>query len=452
VEGTPRNLEAPVLRRGGPGYEQARRAAVPNGRLPDRFPALIVRPRAEQDVVAAVELARREGMKVGIRSGGHSWAASYLRDGGMLIDLSAMTRLEVDVEGRSAAVQPALTGTALNRELRRHGLFFPAGHCTGVGLGGFLLQGGFGWNSRRWGPACMSVEGIEVVTASGELVTADAGQNADLLWAARGAGPGFFGVVTSFQLKLRPRPPVIRVSSQVYPVEVLEELLGWVGEIQSSVSRAMELMVFLRRDLDPRIPGPGAMLLAPVLAESEEEATEAAAVLETCPVIDRAVAREHNVVTEIDELLEKSDDFYRPGWRMVADNMWSSEPVGKLIPVARRVAETLPGAPSHMMWLVWGGSPERPDMAFSMEAETYIALYSVWEEPRQDAPHEAWVAETMREFEPLSAGIQLADENLGVRPAPFMSSDNLRRLEELRRRWDPEGLFHSFMGLPGTAS
>ena len=71
-----------------------------------------------------------------------------------------------------------------------------------VGLGGFLLQGGFGWNSRLWGPACASVTSINVVTADGELVHANASQNSELFWAARGAGPGYFGAVTRLSVKL----------------------------------------------------------------------------------------------------------------------------------------------------------------------------------------------------------------------------------------------------------
>jgi FAD/FMN-containing dehydrogenase len=75
-----------------------------------------------------------------------------------------------------------------------------------VSLGGFLLQGGFGWNSRLWGPACCSILGMDIVTADGELVHANESENADLFWAARGSGPGFFGVVTRFHLCLQPRP------------------------------------------------------------------------------------------------------------------------------------------------------------------------------------------------------------------------------------------------------
>jgi len=170
----PGENEGAVLWRGDDGYEAARRAAVWNGRKPNRFPEVIVRPRTDDEVIAAVRLARTRGLKIGVRSGGHSWAASFLRDGGMLIDLSRMTAFSVDAAARTAAIQPGLKGTDLNRALRKHGLFFPSGHCTSVGLGGFLLQGGFGWNSRQWGPACVSVRAIDVVTADGERVHADA--------------------------------------------------------------------------------------------------------------------------------------------------------------------------------------------------------------------------------------------------------------------------------------
>src|SRR6202035_1921236 len=100
-------------------------------------------------------------------------------------------------------------GDELLELLAKHDLFFPAGHCPGVGLGGYLLQGGFGWNGRVHGPACMSVEAIDVVLGDGSRVHASEEENADLLWAARGAGPGFFGVVTSFYLRLVRKPKLV---------------------------------------------------------------------------------------------------------------------------------------------------------------------------------------------------------------------------------------------------
>ena len=441
-------IEGEVLRRDDVGYEAARRESVRNGRVPERFPDVIVRATGEEDVLAAVGLARERGMSIGIRSGGHSWSASFLRDGGMLLDLSAMTEVRIDSDARTASVQPGLVGSQLSRQLRERDLFFPTGHCTNVGLGGFLLQGGFGWDSRLLGPACMSVRGIEVVTADGKLVSADEQRNSDLYWAARGGGPGFFGVVTRFHLALYSCPPVVRVSAQAYSVDVLDELLNWAREIQPQVSRRMELMVFLRHDL-PGLDGPGLLVMGPVLAESEEEAAEAASVLDTSPVADRAVTRESNVPTEIDELLAGSAEMLYPvGPRYASDNMWTNASAEDLMPGMRRIAEGLPAAPSHMMWMLWGPNPERPDMAFSCEADLYIALYSVWDDPAEDRRHEAWVAENMRALEPLSAGIQLADENLGERPFRFMSEENLGRLQRLRTDWDPEGVFHSYMGMP----
>src|SRR5262245_3684566 len=201
-----------VFWRDDPGYEQVRRSAVANGRKPDRFPDVIVRAQNDAEVVEAVKLAKSRNLKIGVRSGGHSWAASFLRHGGMLIDLSPMVGFSVDIDRQTASVQPAVRGADFNRALLKDRLFFPTGHCMPVCLGGFLLQGGFGWNSRLWGPACCSVIGMDIVTADGELVHADEYQNAELFWAARGAGPGFFGVVTRFDLNLKRRPQVMMKS------------------------------------------------------------------------------------------------------------------------------------------------------------------------------------------------------------------------------------------------
>jgi FAD/FMN-containing dehydrogenase len=131
-----------------------------------------------------------------VRGGGHSWCGTPLRDGGMLIDLARLKEVIVHPRTRTAMVQPVVSGRELSHRLAAHGLAFPYGHCSTVPLSGFVLSGGFGWNMGSWGPACFSLEAIDVVTAAGQLVRATEDQHADLLWAARGAGAGFFGVVT----------------------------------------------------------------------------------------------------------------------------------------------------------------------------------------------------------------------------------------------------------------
>jgi len=159
--------------RGTDGYETARRATVWNGLLPDRFPDVIVQAHDTDDVVAAIRYARANGHHVGVRSGGHSWVASHLRDGGLLLDVSRLDHCTVEPDRMTADVGPGKVASVFAAELDGQGLFFPSGHCEGICLGGYLLQGGYGWNSKIVGPACESVLGLEVVTADGETVYCD---------------------------------------------------------------------------------------------------------------------------------------------------------------------------------------------------------------------------------------------------------------------------------------
>src|SRR6185437_5484484 len=264
--------------RGVDGYEAARRETVWNAILPQRFPDVIVQACDADDVVAAIRYARAQGYKVGIRSGGHSWAASHLRDGGMLLDVSRLDHCGIDA-------------SAFATHLDAQGLFFPSGHCEGIRLGGYLLQGGYGWNSKVVGPACESVLGLEVVTAEGERLYCDPSHHPDLYWAARGSGPGFFGVVTSFTLRLHVRPAVLGTCLYMYPIEVADEVFGWARSISAEVDDRVELQVLTSRNAPEVGPDvPTVAIASPVFADSDDEAAKALAILGTCPVIDRAIA------------------------------------------------------------------------------------------------------------------------------------------------------------------
>ena len=440
-------FQGPLLERGAEGYEQARAAALWNARVPEAYPDLIVQARSEKDVIGVVRLARERGMQLSVRSGGHSWAGNHIRDGGILLDLSALTAVSIDRETMRAAVQPGVQGTALVAALAEQGLFFPAGHCVGVAVGGYLLQGGFGWNGRVHGPACMSVEAIDVVTADGELVHADGEAHPDLLWAARGAGPGFFGVVTRFHVRVYPRPQHVANAVHTYPVELIDEVFTWAGEIGPRVDRRTELMVILHYDDAGEVE---VAVTGPTLVDTEEQARAALSLLETCPVIDRAKISVPYLPVSMDDLYAGVRAAYPDEHRYVADNMWTHAPAKDLLPGIRRIAETLPEAPySHMLWMNWGESPKRPEMAYSCEDETYIAVYGVWTDPARDEVNVPWAAERMAEMDHLATGIQLADENLRARPARFVSDANLRRLDEIRSAYDPSGIFRGWMGRPG---
>jgi FAD/FMN-containing dehydrogenase len=130
-------------------YEEARIGRVFNHRRPQRFPIAVVKASSVEDIIAAVRLAAEKNCRVAVRSGGHSWAAWSVRDQSILIDLGNFKEIDVDQDNRLARVTSSITGRQLNSKLiSEYDLMFPGGHCPDVGLGGFLLQGGMGWNCR----------------------------------------------------------------------------------------------------------------------------------------------------------------------------------------------------------------------------------------------------------------------------------------------------------------
>jgi FAD/FMN-containing dehydrogenase len=433
--------------RGDDRYEAARRATVWNGRIPPRFPDVIVQAEDTDDVVAAVRYAQTHRLQVGVCSGGRSWSANHLRDGGLLLDVGRLDQCTIDAERMVAVVGPGKDGSVLAAELDAQGLFFPAGHCTGVALGGYLLQGGYGWNSRALGPACESVLAVDVVTAEGELIHCDAEHYPDLYWAARGAGPGFCGVVTAFHLKLYERPPVISASIYVYPIQLTDEVFTWAREIGADVDRRVEMQVVAT----PALPAigldqPGIVVLSPVFAESDAEATEALALLDTCPVLEQAIVRVPFAPMSLAAWYETVNAATPAGYRYATDNMWTSASGEQLLPGIRHMIETMPPFPSQLVLVNWGPSPVRQDMAFSLEDNVFLALYAGWKDADDDEKYADWARSNMAAMEHLASGAQLADENLGGRPARFATDEAMARLDKVRAEYDPHGRFHAWMG------
>ncbi|MFI0714951.1 FAD-binding oxidoreductase [Streptomyces inhibens] len=439
-----------VLRRGDEGYEQARRAVIWHAGAPNRFPEVIVRAHDEDGVMDAVRLARDEDRQMAVCSGHHSWSGSHLRDGTVLLDLAGLRDVSVDSETMTATVQPGVRGSELGALLHERGLFFPVGHCEGVCVGGYLLQGGFGWRGRELGPSCMSVTGIDVVTADGNHTYADGTRNTDLFWAARGAGPGFFGVVTRFHVKLYSLQPVTLTSFYLYPPDVWEEYLRWSRSIEPTLPAEVELWNLMYRDESMSSEGPVISVSATAFVDTEERAREALALFERCPVRDRALIAEVNRATTTSELTARNTH-YPPDRRFIADNTWTHASFDELLPGLRAIHQDFPPAPTHLVWFPWTLTPQRPSMAYSVEDELYLALYAGWEHPADDETYRRWVTERMRAMEPLATGIQLADENLINRPRRFVTEDSLRRLDEIRARYDPDGRFVSWLGRPQFA-
>lgn len=436
-------MDGHLYQRGERGYEDARRAAVWNGRKPDRFPELIVVASTEDDVAATVRIAREKGMRIAVRSGGHSWVGAPVRDGGILLDLSELQEIAVDPAARTAAVQSGVVGAALDAALAEHGLFFPVGHCPDVGLAGFLLGGGYGWNSKNLGPACFSIEAVDVVTADGELVHADDENHPDILWAVRGGGPGIFVIVTRFHLRLHPRPSAITQTTHLYPADAAADVLRWA--MTAPLSPKVQLVVMATIPPIEGFTAPIVLLTATVFVDAAEEARELLAPLDDAPVAGRALMQQVQVPKTMDELFAEVALGNPKGMRYAADNMWTAATPDELVPVLAPLFEAMPNPRSHVILYFWGQERTMPVAAWSSQAPLYLALYGVWEDEADDDRIQAWVRGSIEAVATLSAGTQFGDSDLSRRFDRPLSDANLARMEELRGDHDPDGLFHGYL-------
>lgn len=202
-------------------YEEARR--IWNG-LIDRRPALIARCTGTADIIQAVQFAREHSLLISVKGGGHNVAGKAVCDGGLMIDLSLMNGVRVDPTSRTARVEPGCALGDVDHETQQFGLVLPSGIVTTTGVAGLTLGGGFGWLSRKWGLTCDHLKSADLITAKGELVHVNEQENEDLLWGLRGGG-GNFGIVTSFEFKLRPLGPEVTAGLVFHPLEEAEKVL-----------------------------------------------------------------------------------------------------------------------------------------------------------------------------------------------------------------------------------
>src|SRR5215470_9899641 len=209
------------------GYEEARR--VHNG-LVNKRPALIARCRGVADVVDAVKLARKLGLEVAVRGGGHNVAGRATIDGGLMIDLALMKGIHVDPAARTGRAQGGVTWAELNRETQMHGLAVTGGVVSSTGIAGLTLGGGLGWLMGKHALALDNLLSIDLVLADGRVVTVSEHENADLFWGARGGG-GNFGVATSLEYRLHPVGPQITGGLIAYPFDEAWDVLRYYRDM-----------------------------------------------------------------------------------------------------------------------------------------------------------------------------------------------------------------------------
>lgn len=431
-----------LLTPGEPGFSPALSSVVWNDLKPPREPAAIVRARTVQDAVDAVALARTSGWKVTARSGGHAWTGYSVVEGGLVIDMSALGGIEYDAATGIVSVEPGVRSRDLTRFLAEHGRTFPGGHCPTVGVTGFTLGGGFGFNSRVVGPACFSIQAIDAITGDGDLRRYDDESAPELLWAARGTGPGFFGVITKLHLATYPAPGVLGASMQCYPLASLPRFAPWFLETAASVDPRVNPVV-----IGTHFPGqadPVLLLTNYCFADDLDEMRELLRPFEESPLRGETIMTVPPHESSFDEQYAILDQHYPEGFRYVTDNVWANPSEPGFLEAAHRVFATLPSERSHAIWAPWV-EQTHPGAAFSMQSSMSMNVYAVYDDEADDERMAQWHAEAIRGLIPYSnGGGKLNDSDLYRRPMKALSDSSLARYRAARDLYDPDRVFSGY--------
>jgi len=446
-------LEGKVIRSGDEEYEAWRQNMVWHVSKPNRKPDVIVQARSEQDVVEAVNYARTNNLKVITRSSGHNSTGSALRDGGVLIDLSLLRNVQINPHQATAMVQPGLWNQQLITEAEKHGLSFPAAHCPTVALGGYLLGGGMGWNHAHWGGvACHSIRSLKVVTADGRKVTASAEENADLYWAARGAGPGFFGVVTEFELGLFDAPKAIVGSMFIHPLDNLSVVTDSLSKILEQKDERVEILLLFMHNhqAPPDTPADQVKICfvgVNAFADSEEEAQALLTPFSNSELAQKSVFRVENQATSFHKLYHPENIDTGRG-RYAVDNDWTNDFSGALHALAEHFKSS-PSDRSHLLASLAIKPELHEDASFSKIANHYIASYLVWNEEDKDEVNHEWLRATSEILQPFSEGHyvnEVAGDRYPERYEASFSKASWERLKKIRKKYDVDSIFHSYLG------
>ncbi|WP_265570251.1 FAD-binding oxidoreductase [Sphingomicrobium nitratireducens] len=238
----PETIARRAITPASPNYDEAR--ALYNGMI-DKKPAAIVPCRNADEIAEVVAFARESNVLLAIRGGGHNGPGLGSCDGGIVIDCSPMTGIDIDVDARTVSVEPGLSQGEVDRATAPYGLHVPAGIVSSTGIAGLTLGGGHGYLAREYGLTIDNLLEAEMVLADGRRVTANERENEDLFWAIRGGG-GNFGVVTKFTYRLREVSDVL-AGPVFYDTEHTARIMRWYREVLPSMPRKLSMTLGLKR-------------------------------------------------------------------------------------------------------------------------------------------------------------------------------------------------------------
>jgi FAD/FMN-containing dehydrogenase len=443
------------------GYDSAR--ALWNAMV-DRRPAAVVRCTSSADVAAAIDFARSNDLEIGVRCGGHSVLGISVPDGGMLMDLSGLRSVRVDPDARRAWVQGGALLGDLDQAAQQFGLATTAGNVSHTGVGGLTLGGGMGWLARRFGLACDNVASYEVVTADGATLRVTESQHEDLFWGLRGGG-GNFGVVTEFEFRLY----------EVGTTALLIDNTFDLAEAPQAMRRWRDLLTEGVPEQATPIAWAGTMADAPevpVELRNRQVASLGFVWVGDTDEGRRLVPRVDSLGVPLTERVEElsyrrlqtvDDEWHSPGLRRRYYKghyltELSDEAIDAFLSRGDHDQAADPQRLPYGSFQGYGGAiaaTSDDESAFS-HRNTLVEFVAstAWTDPAEDEERIAGARRYGAALEPFATGVYvnvLSDEGeAGVRRA--YPPNKLARLAALKRRYDPDNVFHLNQNIRPDAS
>jgi hypothetical protein len=415
-------------------YHEARK--LWNGFI-DRYPAVIVRCRDANDVAESIRFARARNLEIAVRGGGHSVPGYSTVDGGLMIDLSQMKEVIVDPQRQIALVSAGVKLGELIRATEHYGLVTPVGTDSDTGVAGLTLGGGFGFLTGKYGLTCDNVLSYTMVTAEGDVVQANAEENPDLYWGLRGGG-GNFGVVTTFEFKLHSQNGVLG-GMLIHPMDRAGDVLRFYRDYCDQSPD--EVTVFAAMITTPQ--GFPAVAFTPCYCGDLKEGERVLQPLRRfgSPLVDQIQPMSYfEMVSMLTPGFPAGVNYYDKG-RLFTE--FSEGAIEQTVAAANSRTSPL----SYIIIQHSHGAFSRVPAqatAFAARGSTYGPIISAsWKEGPAE-PHIEWVRNSFAAYKPFAIEemyVNFIDtEELGQVPSAY--GINYARLVELKRRYDPENVFH----------
>jgi FAD/FMN-containing dehydrogenase len=439
-------LKGRVIEPGHPDYDEAR--TVFYGDV-DRRPSAIVKVANAQDIARVIAHAREAGLEFAVRSGGHSVAGHGVTEGGIVIDLTDMKKLDIDPAGRTAWAETGLTAGEYTTASGKHGLATGFGDTRSVGIGGITLGGGVGFLVRKHGLTIDDLLAAEVVTADGDLLYADEETHPDLFWAIRGGG-GNFGVATRFKFRLHPLESF--VGGMLFLPATPEVIVSFVAAAEAAPEELSTIANVMTAPPLPFLPeevhGQMLMMAFVAYAGDVEDGERAIAPLRALaePVADMVRPMSYA------EMYPPEEEEYRPV--AVAKTMFvDSVGLGAAETIVERIQASDAMMAATQIRVLGGAMARVPNDATAYahrDSRIMVNVAAMYQSPDERPKHAAWVdglADELRQDDEGAYVGFLADEGeervRAAYPGPTWD-----RLREVKRKYDPENVFRLNQNIP----